>query len=110
MNAHGIEFAHRRPELPELAAQDYAQFTVFAALCASEGVSELVSAVFFDTKWQGFNITADPRVEGTGLHETIWRCALRSLPQFTLFGIHGQWERDEWPGSEGDAPAGGYAF
>ena len=54
-----------------------------AALCAHHGAAQAVRGVFFDTKWQGFNIDANPAAEGGLLHQVIQRCAEQSLPQLT---------------------------
>ena len=94
MKVHGIEFQHRRPRAEE-SSLEYAQFTAFAALCAHHGAAQAVRSVFFDTKWQGFNIDADPAVEGDPLHQVIKCCAEESLPQFDLFGTYGLWNRAE---------------
>lgn len=94
MNAHGIEFSHRRPGTVE-ADQDRARFTAFAALCAHHGVARAIRSVFFDTKWQGFNIDAVPSAKGSPLESVIKRCAQQTLPQFDLFGTYWEWDRAE---------------
>lgn len=86
MKAFGIPFSHRRPQDDVLAGKDYAQFYAFAALCDSMGVARHVRSVFFDTKWQGFNLDVDPAVEHSIAHATIQRCAEATLPQADLFG------------------------
>lgn len=104
MKLHGIEFTHRRPRSDD-AALEYAQFTAFAALCAHHGAAQAVRGVFFDTKWQGFNIDVNPADEGGPLHQVIQRCAEQALPQFELFGTYGVWDRAEPIGSpEGEYP------
>ncbi|CAN7367979.1 hypothetical protein [Acidovorax sp. LjRoot117] len=94
MNANGIEFAHRRPQTKD-SALEFAQFTAFAALCAHHGAASAVTAVFYDTKWCGFDIDAAAGVEGGPLHGVIQRCAEQTLPQFILFGTYGEWNRAE---------------
>ena len=94
MKSHGIEFTHRRPRSDD-SALEYAQLTAFAALCAHHSAAQAVRGVFFDTKWQGFNIDANPAAEGGLLHQVIQRCAEQSLPQFDLFGTYGRWDRAE---------------
>lgn len=89
MKAFGIEFAHRRAEEKEYVAKDYAEFTAFAAMCDGCGVAKYVRGVFFDTKWQGFNLDVDPAVEGTDIGVVIRWCASKTLPQFELFGYIG---------------------
>lgn len=88
MKVHGIDFKHRRPQDIDLSSKDYAEFTAFAALCEAAGVARFVRSVFFDTKWQGFDIEADPKIENTLSHQLIAICALQSLPQFILFGTY----------------------
>lgn len=103
MNVYGIEFKHRRPEVAEGVAGDFARFTAFAALCENAGVAHFVNSVFFDTKWQGFSINVDRSLENTDCHRTIKECAALSLPQFDLFGTYGEWHRAEslWPREDG---------
>lgn len=87
MKVNGIEFTHRRPENNEWAAKDYAQFSAFAALCELSGVARFINWVFFDTKWQGFNIDVDMKYEHTPIHEAIRTCGEKTLSQFDLFGM-----------------------
>lgn len=100
MNAHGIEFKHRRPQ-SEDSALEFAQFTAFAALCAHHGAASAVRSVFYDTKWQGFNIEAAPGVEGSPLEQVLKRCAQQTLPQFDLCGTYWEWDRAEPRSDEG---------
>ena len=110
MKVHGIEFKHRRPEVAEWVAKDYAQFTAFATLCASRGVEKLVKGVFFDSKWQGFNIDADEGLEHTSAHQAIKECAEQTLPQFSFLGTYGEWSRAEPLGPYGDDESGDRPF
>ena len=47
MNAYGIEFTHRRAgDTRDFVAQDFAEFTAFAALISAYGLTGLVKSVF----------------------------------------------------------------
>lgn len=94
MNAHGIEFAHRRPQ-SEDSALEFAQFTTFAALCAHHGAADAVRRVFYDTKCAIFNVEAARGEQNGPLHAVIQCCAEQALPQFALFGTYGHWDRAE---------------
>lgn len=98
MKVHDIEFRHRQPG-SEDSSLESAQFVCFAALAAHHGVATAVRSVFFDTKWQGFNIDADSDVENGVRHRVLQWCAEKSLRQFMLFGRIGMWDRAEPFGS-----------
>lgn len=88
MKVHGIDFAHRRARDLVHASREYAEFTTFAAMCEVAGVARAVRSVCFDTKSMCFSIAAAPEVENTLDHQQIATCAMRSLPQFILFGAY----------------------
>lgn len=85
MKSHGIPFQHRRPGSEPWVAKDYSEFLLFAAACAAAGVAEFVRGVFFDTKWQGFNLDVSPVHQNTAVHLAIEACAKQTLPQSALF-------------------------
>lgn len=98
MIVHGIEFKHRQPRSAD-SSEEYAQFMCFAALAAHHGVAAAVRNVFFDTKWQGFNIGAVPEIENGVRHQVLQWCAEKSLRQFEIFGRIGMRDRAEPFGS-----------
>lgn len=85
----GIHFEHRQPDEP-VCVREYAEFMAFAARLALAGATRHVHRVFFDTKWMGFNIDADPAIEGTQVHWLIRQCAEQSFSQFNLLGEYGR--------------------
>ena len=86
MNAFGIEFRHRRPnDSREFVAQDFAQFTAFAALVHAHGYAKHVRSVFYDTAIHSFIIDADPAVERLLADGCIDYCADATLSQYFLF-------------------------
>ena len=86
MNAYGIEFTHRRAgDTRDFVAQDFAEFTAFAALISAYGLTGLVKSVFFDTSIQSFVIDVDPSLEFSDEAGCIDFCADLTLSQYFLF-------------------------
>lgn len=86
MEMYGIKFSNRtkRSEDGDLVERRDAEFSAFAALCASIGVSGYVREVECSSHVGFYDIQIDPDLDGTDISGKIDWAADKTLTQFAI--------------------------
>jgi hypothetical protein len=85
MEMYGITFTHRIKD-GESVDEKFAQFALFAALCANHDLNKFVKNVFYSSTWCGYSIDVYGAYEQTLIGGGIEWAADKTLPQFEIFG------------------------